>query len=703
MVPGVQRSSVNWNRQTVRVEWDRQTVKLSRIARTLSQLGYRPGLVNAHSQATRRQEENRRQLIRIGVAGAAAGNNMLIAAALYIGMFQHITSDIQTLLRVASCMIGLISLLGPGRVFISGAVAAMRTRTPHMDLPIAVALLVGTVTGLINTLRGTGDIYFDSLSVLVFLLLLGRWIQFRQQNRAADSVELLFKLTPARARRLAAGSIEDVSVDALKVGDRIEVRPGDLVPVDGWVDSGLSFVNEQILSGEAAPVEKSRGDSVLAGTANLNGLLQVVTTKTGTATRIGRIARLVQEASETRPKIVEWANRTGGWFVLVVLVLALTTLAGWWLVRPAVAVDHMVAVLVVACPCALALATPLAISVAIGRLANAGILVKSGDVLQQLNRPGMIWIDKTGTLTEGKMRVVRWEGPSRWIPLVAAVEARFLHPFATALAEMPFDDDPDLPEPEVADVRSLPGGVTARVNGEVVIIGNLRLLRSLQAQIADRFHEAGKKFLGEKLSPCWIAVNGKVVSVAGLGDSIRADSADALQQLARLGWKAGILSGDHPDVVMETARQLKFPFEAVTGSASPEQKLETVRRGGNGSAPIVMIGDGVNDSAALASATVGIAVHGGAEASLAAAPVYLGKPGLAPILSLLEASRSTCRIIRLNLLVSIIYNGMGVGLAMAGLVNPLVAALLMPLSSITVTGLSLRAGRFREALTPDSL
>ncbi len=690
IVPGVVSASVNWGAGTLRLAWNPKVVRLSRIAETLGQLGYQPGLLNANHRLENRQKENRRHLIRIGIAAAAAGNNMLIAAALYLGMFQYMTHDIGTLLRVASCVVGLVSFLGPGRVFLVGAVAAIRTRTPHMDLPIALALVVGTLAGLINTVRGVGEIYFDSLSVLVFLLLLGRWIQFRQQNRATDAIEMLHRLTPPRARRITNGRVEVVPAVSLRPGDLVEVRPGDLIPVDGLVEGGQSFVDEQLLSGESAPLEKGVGDGVSAGTKNIDGLLTVRASRTGTKTRIGDIARLVQQATETRPKVVEWANRIAARFVIVVLVLSLLTLAGWMLIDPSVAVDRMVALLVVACPCALAMATPLAIAVAVGRLAQQGILVKSGDVLQQLNQPGMIWLDKTGTLTEGKMRVVGWEGEAKWLRVVSAVESHFSHPVARALSEE--SSTPGHKWPEITNPRSGPGGVTALFGNQQIIVGNLQLIQAHHAKIRDGFHRAAEEFTSQNLSPCWIAIDRIVVAVAGLGDVIRPDSSVTLGLLEKAGWKLGLLSGDHPEVVNTIARLLGTSFEEIFGARSPEQKLEIIRNSTKEMSPVVMVGDGVNDSAALAWATVGIAVHGGAEASLAAAPVYFGKPGLAPLVSLIQASRSTCQTIRVNFLISISYNVVGVGLAMTGMVNPLVAALLMPLSSITVIGFSLRSG-----------
>ena len=291
ILPGVIDAQVNWAKGTVRVQWDDEQARLSQIATTLDRLGYTPEPIVQSRAEQKRLRENRAHLVRIGIAAAAAGNNMLIAASLYLGMYSFMSPGTMQLLRVASCLVGLAALIWPGRVFLSGAWNAIRTRTPHMDLPIALALFVGTAAGLVNTVRGTGEIYFDSLSVLIFLLLLGRWIQFRQQNRAADAVELLHRLIPARARKLMGDQIVETYVDLIQPGDLLEIRPHDLLPVDAVVVNGESKLDESILTGESRPVSKNIGDNVLAGTRNCDSRLVVRATATGGETRLSGIVR----------------------------------------------------------------------------------------------------------------------------------------------------------------------------------------------------------------------------------------------------------------------------------------------------------------------------------------------------------------------------------------------------------------------------
>lgn len=713
MVSGVILSQVNWSSATIRLQWNPQQTSLVKIALSLHRLGYTPHPIRISEKAIRRQQENRQHLARIGVAAAAAGNNMLIAAALYLGMFSAMEASFVTLLRWVSCLIGIASLVGPGRIFLRGGWIALKTRTPHMDLPIAVGLLAGTINGLINTVRGTGEIFFDSLSVLICLLLIGRWIQFRQQNRAADAVELLYRLTPQRARKLVGDQVTEVLVEEVQVGDLLEFRPGDLIATDAEVVEGQSSVDESILTGESEPNLKHAGDALSAGTKNISHRLLARATAVGQETRISKIVELVEQASSQKPQIVQWANRIGGYFVVVIILLAALTFAYWYSTDANAATDNAIALLVIACPCALAMATPLAISVALGKLAKRQIMVKSGDVMQSLSKPGMIWLDKTGTLTEGQMQVVQWIGDARWIAPVAAIEGKFNHPIASALAQFAQDQRAGAANTDISQWRALPNGVAAVIGGQSYLIGSRNLLEQHAVDIrtpveiqslgsesqvdslkTSRWNELEQAMLDLNTSPCWVAVDSQVVALVSLGDRIREDAHTTLCTLKQRGWEVGVLSGDHPAIVHQVAQRLGI--EHVQAGATPEEKLAVIRRSNERYPTTVMVGDGVNDSAALAAASVGIAVHNGAEASLAAAPVYLGNAGLGAIADLLLASQSTCYAIRRNLTVSLMYNAVGASLAMAGLLHPLLAAVLMPISSITVITLSLKAGSIPE-------
>jgi len=692
IVPGVLEARLNLQRARVHVTWDPQRVRLSQICRALDSLGYAPHPARGAAVEDQRRREERRFLIRIAIAGAAAGNAMLLAFALYAGAYSGMEPAYTALLRGASAFVGLVSVAWPGSVFFRGAWAALRTRTAHIDIPIALALSVGAVSGLINIVTRSGEIYFDSLTMLVFLLLAARWVQRRQQRQAMQAVELLFALTPTSARRVRGDACEDVSIESLQVGDVVEVRAQESVPVDGRVVQGESHVDQSLLTGEAQPILVAAGDAVHAGTLSLSGQLRVQVSAAGEQTRVGQLMRLVEESLRRKAPIVQLADRISAAFIAALLVLAALTLGLWLWLDPSRAADHTVALLIVACPCALGLATPLAIAVAIGRAARRGILIKGGAALEQLARPGTILLDKTGTVTTGRMRLVRWQGPDEVRPLVAALESRASHPIARALTDAL--RAAELPPVDAAEQLAA-GGIIGRVADRAVVVGSRRFVR---ARIADepRWVAAfASASAADALTPVFVAVDGRLVAAAALGDALRPDAAASIAQLRREGWRVELLSGDAPAVVARVAGQLEIAPAAAQGAATPEQKLARVKHLAASEA-VVMIGDGVNDAAALAAAQVGIAVHGGAQASFAAADVYLSREGLAPIVDLVDAARRTLRAIRRCLVASLLYNAAGVALAMAGLLSPLLAALLMPASSLTVVSLALGARTFGD-------
>jgi Cu2+-exporting ATPase len=716
ITPGVVSATANWAKRTVVVRWRRSQVSLSKIASSLNRIGYRPSPIQPNTKRDRWILENRSHLTRIGVAAACAGNNMIISAALYFGMFSHMTIGMSGLLRVASCVVGIVALCWPGRVFLKSALTALKTRTPHMDLPIALALTVGTLAGLANVIRGVGEIYFDSLSVLIFLLLIGRWIQFRQQSKATDAVEMLYRLTPQMTRRIVDGKAEDVLVDLVEVDNLLEILPGDLFPVDGKIVEGETSVDESILTGESELQSRGVGGDVSAGTRNNRSSVVIRACAVGRDTRLSHIVGLVENASLQKPQIVQWANKIGGYFVAAVIAMSAITFLYWFTLDVQIAIDRTIALLIVACPCALALATPLAIAVAIGRAAKNRIMIKGGDVLQSLQRPGRIWLDKTGTLTKGELQVVRWHGDHSWIDYVAAIESKSNHPVAVAIQsyanavwtprkyfQQDFGDDAQVEfvrsRTNVESIESHDGlGVGGVVGETEILVGNERLLLTNSVQISSYQSRVAANEIAAGRSPCWVAVNGKVVALVALGDAIRADSKSAIDRLKARGWKVGILSGDHQKIVDRVANQLGIELSDAKGGFDPESKLKIVNSSSK-DGTVIMVGDGVNDSAALAAANVGIAVKGGAEASLAAAPVYFANPGLNPVLGLLEIADSSSSTMRLNLAVSLIYNTTFAMLAFAGFINPLVAAILMPISSITVVALSLGSGKVRKKST----
>ena len=685
VIPGVVSAELQIRRSLARVRWDPTTVRLSAIARTLDSLGYTPHPFRGVVRDAVRRAEDRAMLVRIGVAGAIAINVMLAALALYSGWTGGMDAQLTRFFRWVSLLLVTPALIWPGRVFFTGAWSALRARTLHMDVPIALGLLAGYLQGAVNTIGGSGPVYFDGLATLVFALLVGRYLQQRGQRAAADSTELLFSLTPGTARVIDdSGEVREVPSQALLPGMRMAVRAGETFAADGVILNGDTQLDLSLLTGESRPVAVRAGDEVFAGTVNLSAPVEVRATQTGEASRVAKIMRQVEESASRRAPVVELANRTAVWFVGVVLALAVVTFVAWQVIDPSRAVDAAVALLIVTCPCALALSTPLAVSVAVGRAARMGMFVKGGDALERLGRAGWMYLDKTGTITEGRTALVRWDGPDWVRSLVLALEQGSSHPIASAFRAA-------WPEVEPAAIDGVThvmgGGIVGTAGERQVVVGSPAFVGRYAALAGDD--------TGDARTPIVVAVDGVVVARASIGDPVRSDARESIAALRERGWSIGILSGDSPSVVRSVGAAVGVPEGDCIGAATPEEKrrvIETARQ----RALVVMVGDGVNDAAAMAAASVGVGVHGGAEACLASADVYLTRPGLDALVRLTDGARRTLRVIERNVAFSLAYNVIGATLAMTGRLTPLVASILMPTSSLTVVLASWRARTFRE-------
>lgn len=628
-------------------------------------------------------------LMRIGVAGFAAGNTMLMAFALYSGLFSGIEPEFARLFRWGSLVAILPAMLWSAAPFFRSALGAVRAHRAHMDIPVALGLGAGFLWSAFGTLRGDGDVYFDSLSSLVFLLLVGRWIQRRAQRRARDAGELLESLAPSRARVVENGAAREVPVQSVALGVEVEVLAGDPIPIDGVVKSGRSSVDLSLLTGESVPVEVAAGEAVFAGTLNVGARLTITTQATGQGTRLGRLVARMEEAAARRAPIVRLADRVAASFVVCVVLAATSCFVVWLRIDPRRALDHAVALLVVSCPCALGLATPLAVSAALGQAARRGILIKGGDALEALARTRHVVFDKTGTLTEGRLDLSRYDGDPELLGLLAVAESTSSHPIARALSRSGLGREMtergwklDAVQHEIgAGIRA-----TFRTSDETpvraIVAGSPKFVARAVGSFPGFVRQAIDDDANGGNTPVVVS-DGRAWGVAGLADPLRSDARRSLERVKALDIRVSVLSGDHPLAVRAVCDRLGKLVDEACGATGPERKqerIEALARSGS----VVMVGDGVNDAAALAAATVGIAVHGGAEASLAAADAFATRAGVAPVAELLEGSRRALGVIRRGIAFSLAYNLVGVSLAALGWLGPLEAAILMPLSSLTV-------------------
>ena len=709
-LPGLESVRLNLASSVARVVWDPDQVSLAPVSRALDSLGYtpHPHVVGEAHQV--RRAEDRALLIKLGVAAACAMNIMFIHGALYAGEHSGIAPAYESFFRWLSFGLALPVVLFSARPFYRSAWGGLRRRVPHMDLPIAVALTAAFAYSAWSTIVGHGEVYFDSLAALVALLLGARQVQRSAQRRALEQADNLRHVAFVEFARRLEGAGDDapsleVPLTALRPGDRVEVRSGELVPVDGRVLSGHSQVDNGVLTGESVPVEvhgpehrggiqddeargraSQGGSQVFAGATNLGARLVVQVEAVGDQTRVGALLAVVQDAMSRRPPVVQLADRLSRVFVTVVLALAAVSGALWIGESIPVALQHMVALLVVTCPCALGLATPVALSVGLARAARAGIFVKNPEALERLRRVDTVLLDKTGTLTEGRASLSRWRGDDSALGRALLLESESSHPVARAFCRA-FEPQLRLAR-TVSAVREIAGqGMMGVVDGESIAVGNRRLIDASGALLPREFAEHARDLVADGLSPLFVAVDGHVAGLAGVGDPVRSDASATVESLIRSGARPRILSGDHPAVVARVADSLGIPRADAHGGMTPEDKrdfVEVLTSSRTSDSAIVMVGDGVNDAAAMALADVGVAVHGGAGASVLAADVVLTRDGLAPLLDLFGGSRRVMGVIWRNLGFSLIYNLVGASLALAGLVGPLLAAVLMPISSLTV-------------------
>ena len=694
-LPGVQEIRVNPASSRARLVWDPDRLPLSGALGVFSRLGYRPHPGGAGA-AEAAQRERRRALRRVGVAGIGMMQVMMYAVALWIGVFQDMDPDLEQLFRWVSMLVATPVALYSAFPFYAGAWRDIRAGRPGMDVPVSLAIGGAWIASTWHTVIGAGEVYFESVTMFTFFLLLGRYLEMSARHRAGDTHEALAKLLPGSARRRAAtGEWTTVALRELAPGDVVSVRHGETLPADGRLLGTVARLDESMLTGESRPRLRKAGEGALAGSINLGDPLELEVERTGADTMVSAIGRLLDRAQSERPPIAVSADVVARWFVVGVLAAAALTWFIWNILDPSRAFAITLAVLVATCPCALSIATPAALTAATGFLARRGLLVTRAGAVEKLARAERVVLDKTGTLTLGRPRITAVETHAELdrdqaLGIAAALEAVSEHPIARAFMVAS-------PGGAASEVKVSPGlGIEGLVNGR-----RWRLGRPDWATPGTGATATASG--GEETLVCLADAQG-VAATFHLADRLRKGSREFVADLRRLGLAVEIASGDAAEAVAPVAAAADL--HEWRGGLTPHDKLALLRARQSQGDTVVMVGDGVNDAPVLAGADVSIAMAAGTPLAQTSADMVLLGESLAPLVTGVAAARRTVRIVRQNLAWAAGYNLLALPLAAAGFITPWMAALGMSASSLLVVLNALRLShppRARQATAPGPL
>ena len=682
--PGIDSVHVNLNEQRAVIAFAPEQQALSAICRTIAAIGYQPQPYTSDRVETSRRDENKRALRQLGVAGIGMMQVGMCALGLYAGAIEGIEPVYRDFLRWISLIVSVPVVIYSGQSFFVGAWRGLRMRRPGMDVPIVIAIVLAFIASIVATVRGDGDVYFDSVTMFIFLLLGSRYLELRARHYSGRLGSDLLALLPRTVTRLDNDDKpQTIALTQLLSGDRVLVGAGQYVPADGVLLDTDASINEAALTGEFMPVHKQPGDRLLAGSINGEQTLTMRAENIGTQTRLSAIHHLSRQASAHKPRIAQLADRIASVFVSAILLIAAATYA-FWLWRDAEQAFWIaLAVLVVSCPCALGLATPVAITNATNTLRRLGLLVTRADVWEKLPTITDIVFDKTGTLSEGRVHVVdcvpcvnRSADVCR--DIANALEVGSAHPIAKAFA---------------CNANTVPAENRRQING-----------RGVEGWIAGRCYRLGEPDFvlalsgSEANAPAaegqWILLGDTNAALCWfrLGDSPRADAADTVAALQQRGFVIHLLSGDRSDTVGNLARALRI--DNVVAGASPEQKLAYIEQLQRAQRCVMMVGDGVNDIPVLAAADISVAMSNASQLAKTSADCIFLNGELSRLLTLLGIAAKTRKIVRENLIWALLYNLIAIPLAALGWVPPYLAAIGMSVSSLLVVGNALRLNGF---------
>lgn len=679
---GVSEANLNLSNHRLRVRWDDAALPLSELLAALRRIGYAAHPYQADQAAERLAQENRRSMRQLGVTGLLWMQVMMATMATWPEFNIDLSPGMATILRWTALLLTTPIVFYCCTDFFKGAWRDLRTRHLTMDVSVSLAIGGAYVAGIWSTLTGQGELYFDAVGMFALFLLAGRFLERRARERTVAATAQLVNLLPASCLKLdEEGQTARILLSELRLGDRLLVHPGALIPADGRIVSGQSSVDESVLTGEYLPQARATGDAVTAGTLNVEGALAIEVQALGDNTRLSAIVGLLERAQSDKPRLAELADRVAQWFLVTVLLAAAVVGIIWWQIDPQRAFWIVLALLVATCPCALSLATPTALTTATGTLHKLGLLLTRGHVLEGLNHIDTVIFDKTGTLTEGRLTLeevipLSDLDANACLELAAALENRSEHPIARAFGRAPNAAE---------TVESVPGlGLQGSVGGRSLRIGQPDFVAAGYAGTTPTIpgDQGQWLLLGDTQGPlAWLVLN----------DRLRDDAAALVQACKQRGWKVLLLSGDSSPMVGEIARQLGI--DDAHGGMAPTDKLTHLQRLQAEGHRVLMLGDGVNDAPVLAAADISVAMGSATDLAKTSADAVLLSNRLDSLVQAFSVARRSRRIIIENLAWASLYNGLVLPFAAIGWVTPLWAALGMSVSSLLVVLNALRLTR----------
>jgi len=677
---GVVATNINYTNNKAKIVWDDDTVKLSQIIDMIRAIGYNAYPYDASLQELKANQERKDYYLRMAVAIFATMNMMTIMVAQYAGYFSGITGNVKHILNVGEWVLSTPVLFYSGWPFFKGMYYGFKTKTVNMDTLVATGALLTYIYSIYITLTRTGEAYFDSVTMIVTFVLVGKFLEALSKKSIADTLDIMSKNLPSDVKVVENNKIVTKNVNDVEVGNILLISAGDRVALDGEVTEGNGTFDESSLTGESEPIYKSVGNTIISGTVSIDADIKYKVTKDYAHSTMSNIVSLLENAMNNKPKIQQLANKLSEYFSSIILLLAAFTFVGWYFYSSNFEQSFMIAisVIVIACPCALALATPVATLVGLSIASKKGILFKEAAQLETMANANVLTLDKTGTITQGRPKVIREEVMEEFDnSLLYSLLLNSKHPIAKAVANYIYDEN--LQCLELQGLKNIASqGITAMYNGKMLAGGNAKLMKTIGIDVASNSEN----------SEFYFAYGTKLLAKFELFDMPREDAKSAIKQIKKMGIDVIMLTGDHKQSAQKVASLVGI--EKFEAELTPEQKAKYIDKLHEDNNIVVMAGDGVNDILALASSDIAIAMGNGSDIAIEVSDVVLLNDTFSSLYDSFKISKRTFTMIKENLWLSLVYNAITIPLAMAGFIIPLIAAISMSVSSLLVVGNSLR-------------